>query len=106
MRLLDQIRRRMRDQGYAWKTEKTYIHWIRRFILFHEKKHPKTLHAEHINQFLSHLANEPYGSPATQCNALRAIQKWLDHSDVKTTEIYTHVPGRGTMGVVSPLDSQ
>ena len=34
-RLLDQIRRHMRDAGYAWKTEKTYIHWIRRYILFH-----------------------------------------------------------------------
>ena len=73
MRLLDQIRRRMRDQGYAWKTEKTYIHWIRRFILFHEKKHPKTLHAEHINQFLSHLANERQCSPATQRIALNAL---------------------------------
>jgi site-specific recombinase XerD len=35
-----------------------------------------------------------------------SIQKRLDHADVKTTEIYTHVLGRGAMGVVSPLDSQ
>lgn len=73
VRLLDQVRRRMRDGGYAWKTEKTYIHWIRRFILFHGKQHPKDLHAAHINQYLSHLANERQCSPATQRIALNAL---------------------------------
>ncbi|GAB3317433.1 hypothetical protein GCM10027428_20710 [Haliea atlantica] len=34
-RLLNQVRRHMRDAGYAWKTEKTYIHWVGRYILFH-----------------------------------------------------------------------
>ena len=58
IKLLDQIRRHMRDGGYAWKTEKTYIHWIRRFILFHRKQHPASMSAGHIDQFLSNLANE------------------------------------------------
>ena len=35
---------------------------------------------------------------------LRTIQKWFGHNTVKTTEIYTHVPGRGAMGVISPID--
>ena len=45
----------MRDAGYAWKTEKTYIHWIRRYILFHGKQHSARLSEAHINQFLSAL---------------------------------------------------
>ena len=57
-RLLDQLRRHMRDGGYAWKTEKTYIHWIRRYIRFHGKRHPKHLDVSHVEHYLSHLANE------------------------------------------------
>jgi len=72
-RLLDQLRRHMRDGGYAWRTEKTYVHWIKRFILFHRKQHPSTLSALHINQFLSMLANERHCSPSTQRIALNAL---------------------------------
>ncbi|MEM9313447.1 MAG: integron integrase [Pseudomonadota bacterium] len=72
-RLLDQLRRHLRDGGYAWKTEKTYIHWITRFIRFHGKQHPATLSAEHVEQYLSHLANERQCSPATQRIALNAL---------------------------------
>lgn len=72
-RFLDQIRRHMRDGGYAWKTEKTYIHWIRRFILFHGKQHPSNLGAPHVEQYLSHLANERQCAPATQRIALNAL---------------------------------
>jgi integrase len=72
-RLLDQIRRHLRDGGYAWKTEKTYVHWIKRFILFHGKQHPATLSHPHIEQFLSALANEHSCSPATQRIALNAL---------------------------------
>ncbi|HCD57379.1 MAG TPA: recombinase XerD, partial [Halieaceae bacterium] len=50
-KLLDQVRRHMRDAGYAWKTEKTYIHWIRLYILFHGKQHPASLSDAHISQF-------------------------------------------------------
>jgi len=72
-RLLDQVRRHMRDAGYAWKTEKTYIHWIRRYILFHGKQHPASLSDAHISQFLSALANERSCSPSTQHIALNAL---------------------------------
>lgn len=73
VRLLDQIRRHMRDGGYAWKTEKTYIHWIKRFICYHGKQHPKDLSAAHVEQYLSHLANERQCSPATQRIVLNAL---------------------------------
>lgn len=70
---MDQLRRHMRDGGYAWKTEKTYTHWIRRFILFHGKQHPRSLSAIHVEQYLSHLGNERQCSPATQRIALNAL---------------------------------
>jgi len=54
-RLLDQVRRHMRDAGYAWKTERTYIHWMRRFILFHGKQHPVQMSSIHINCFFEQL---------------------------------------------------
>ena len=73
VKLLDQIRRHMRDGGYAWKTEKTYIHWIRRFILFHRKQNPANMSARHVEEFLSNLANERSCSPATQRIALNAL---------------------------------
>lgn len=73
VRLLDQVRRHMRDAGYAWKTEKTYIHWMRRFILFHGRQHPSRMSSRHINGFLSNLANERRCSPATQRVALNAL---------------------------------
>ncbi|WOJ97689.1 integron integrase [Congregibacter brevis] len=73
VRFMDQLRRHMRDSGYAWKTEKTYIHWIRRFIVFHNKKHPQQLSATHVEQYLSYLGNERQCSPATQRIALNAL---------------------------------
>lgn len=73
VRFMDQLRRHMRDGGYAWKTEKTYIHWIRRFIFFHGKQHPGTLSAVHVEQYLSHLGNERQCSPATQRIALNSL---------------------------------
>jgi hypothetical protein len=73
VRLLDLLRRHMRDRGYAWKTEKTYIHWIRRFLRFHGLRHPDSLSAVHVEQYLSHLANERHCSPATQRIVLNSL---------------------------------
>jgi len=55
------------------RTEKTYIHWIRRFILFHGKRHPKEMAEAEINAFLTHLAVEGRVSPSTQTQALCAL---------------------------------
>lgn len=63
----------LRQKGYALKTEKTYVHWIRRFILFHQKRHPETMRGEEVRQFLSSLANELNVSVNTQKVALNAL---------------------------------
>ncbi|MFV8819551.1 integron integrase [Haliea sp. E17] len=67
------LRQDMRDKGYSYQTEKTYMHWIKRFIYFHHKAHPRTMGAEHINQFLSHLGCQRDCSPGTQRIALNAL---------------------------------
>jgi integrase len=72
-RLLDQLQRHMRDAGYARRAEKTYLHWVTRFIRYHGKQHPATLSASQITEFLSYLANERQCSPATQRIALNAL---------------------------------
>jgi integron integrase len=72
-RLLDQLRLHMRQQGLAYRTEQTYIHWTRRFINFHGKRHPKDMSAKHIEQFLGYLSNQRYCSVNTQKTALNAL---------------------------------
>lgn len=166
-RLIDQLRADMRARGYAYWTERTYLHWIRRFIYFHNKRHPQSVGKPEIEKFLNHLAAHASVSPSTQRTALNALMylyiKYFDQQpeslefhyakparrlptvlthdevqqilaqmrgtpklmvellygsglrlqeclnlrikDIATTEIYTHVLGRGAMGVISPVDS-
>lgn len=63
----------MRQKGYSLRTEKTYIHWIKRFILFHGKRHPNSMGGEEVRLFLSHLANSEHVATNTQKIALNAL---------------------------------
>ncbi|NKI35766.1 integron integrase [Wenzhouxiangella sp. XN79A] len=72
-KLLDRMRRIIRVRHYSRKTEQAYLRWVRRFILFHGKRHPKTMGAEEVTAFLSHLAVERGCAAATQNQALNAI---------------------------------
>lgn len=54
-RLLDRVREEIRLRHYSIRTEKSYINWITRFILFHDKQHPQNMGAEHVSSFLSYL---------------------------------------------------
>ena len=58
---------------YSLRTEEAYVHWIRRFILHHPKRHPNEMGALEISAFLSHLAVELHVAPATQNQALNAL---------------------------------
>jgi integron integrase len=71
--LLDQLRQALRLRHRSRRTEEAYVHWVRRFILFHGKRHPAELGAEEITAFLNHLANEREVAPSTQNQALNAL---------------------------------
>ncbi len=72
-RLLDQVRTRIRYLHYSYKTEQSYVQWIRRFILFHNKRHPKDMGAEEITAYLNYLANQRHVAASTQNQALNAV---------------------------------
>ena len=55
-KLLDQVRDAIRLKHYSYRTEQTYVGWIRRYIIFHNKTHPKDMNAPEIEAFLTHLA--------------------------------------------------
>jgi len=72
-KLLDQVRDVIRLKHYSYRTEETYVHWIRRFILFHNKRHPKDMGVAEIEAFLTHLAVEGQVAAGTQNQAFNAI---------------------------------
>lgn len=72
-RLLEQVRERIRLKHYSLRTEEAYLGWIRRFILFHEMRHPAEMGKREVEAFLSHLAVERDVAAATQGQALSAI---------------------------------
>jgi hypothetical protein len=61
-KLLDQVRHAIRIRHYSPRTEETYVHWIKRFIFFHNKRHPVEMGEKEIARFLSSLATESHGS--------------------------------------------
>ena len=72
-KLLDQVRAKIRLKHYSIRTEQAYVDWIRRYILFHGKRHPQDMGKPEVEQFLSHLAVERNVAAATQNQALSAI---------------------------------
>ena len=72
-KLLDQVRRAIRARHYSPRTEETYVHWIKRFIFFHNKRHPAEMAEKEIAQFLSSLASDSHVSASTQNQALNAV---------------------------------
>ena len=71
--MLDQVRETIRVKHYSPKTEDAYVGWIRRYILFHGKRHPSEMGAEQVAQFLSHLALEAHVAASTQNQAFNAL---------------------------------
>ena len=71
-KLLDQVRDRVRRLGYAKRTELSYVHWVKRYILFHGKRHPREMGKQEVEAFLTSLAVERGVAAATQNLALSA----------------------------------
>ena len=72
-KLLDRLRAEIRVRHYSIRTEEAYVDWVRRFILFQDKRHPKDMGAEEVRDFLSHLATERNVSASTQNQAKSAL---------------------------------
>jgi len=125
---LESVRAAIRVRKYSYATEKAYLDWIKRFILFHKKRHPAEMGEREVGAYLSYLAVDRDVSASTQNQALNALVFMYTHvlerpleqihgvvrakrgarlpvvlSDVRTTQLYTHVINRGGMAVQSPL---
>jgi integron integrase len=72
-KLLDRVRHACRVRHYSIRTEDAYHDWVRRYILFHDKRHPQEMGAAEINQFLTHLAVEGHVAASTQNQAFCAL---------------------------------
>jgi integron integrase len=85
-KLLDQVREALRLKHYSYRTEASYVDWIKHFILFHHKRHPSEMGAPEIQTFLAHLAQERSVAASTQNQALSAIlflYRHVLHKDIE-----------------------
>ena len=72
-KLFDQVRNVIRLKHYSLRTEEAYWHWIKKFILFHQKRHPSEMGEAEISAFLSYLAVDKNVAASTQNQALSAL---------------------------------
>ena len=72
-KLLDQVRDAIKRKHYSPRTEESYANWIKRFILFHGKRHPNEMGAAEVEAFLTHLAAEDHVAASTQNQAFSAL---------------------------------
>lgn len=100
-KLLDQVRGTIRARHYSRRTEEAYVHWIRRFILFHGKRHPREMGEPQVTAFLTMLASKELVSASTQTQALSAVvflyravlrQEIGELAGVPRARASTHVP--------------
>ena len=119
-KLLDHLREALRSRHYSRRTEDTYCHWVRRFIFFHNVRHPAEMAEPEINAFLTHLAVKEKVSASTQNQALSALLFLYRHVIGREVGDLGHVirarkPGRlpvvmtrdevkAVLGVRSPVD--
>ena len=73
LRLLDALRRQIRALHYSLRTEEAYVHWVRTFVHFHQRRHPAELSHREVEDFLTWLANDRQVAPATHQQALSAL---------------------------------
>ncbi len=79
MKLLDQVRAKIRTLHYSYRTEQTYVRWIVAFIRFHQLRHPTGMGGPEIEEFLTHLAVKRKVSASTQNQALNAVVFLFKH---------------------------
>ncbi len=72
-KILEDVRDTLRLRHYSYRTEKSSVHWIRKFILFHKKRHPAEMGKDEIRNFLTFLARQTKDSASTQNQALSVL---------------------------------
>ena len=72
-KLLDQVREAIRVRRYSIRTEQAYVAWIKRYILFHNKRHPQEMGVSEIEAFLTYLAVDQHVTASRQNQALSAL---------------------------------
>ncbi len=72
-KLLERVRDKIRLKHYSYRTEKTYVNWIKRYIFFHNKRHPKDMGEAEIEEFLTNLAVNQNVSSSTQNQTFYAL---------------------------------
>ena len=105
-KLLDQMRLVLRLKHMSIRIEDTYVHWVRRFILFYNKRHPQEMGAPEIRAFLAHLALHNQVASSTQNVALNALERVM-YSGVSTDSARSssgHSRARGNPGGHPDLD--
>lgn len=118
-KFLDRVRTVLRANRYSLRTEDSYVQWIRRFILFHQKRHPQDMGGPEVAAFLSHLAVEESVAASTQNQALSALlflyQQVLERDlpflgEVERARVSRHVPvvltREETMTVLNAMDGE
>ncbi len=118
VRLLDQVRERIRYLHYSLSTEKTYLHWVKFFVRWHGRngvmRHPREMGAREVEAFLTMLATERMVSTSTYNQALSALLflyhevfcidlSWLDGINLPTSK--PRIPSAAAGGTASPLDA-
>lgn len=106
-RLLEQVRERLRVLHYSYRTEAQYVQWIRRFILFHDKRHPSRMGAPEVESFLTHLAVHGRVAAPTQNQAKAAIlflYKQVLGQELDWLDGVTHAKASAHLPVVLTLE--
>ena len=115
MKLFDQVRDAIRLRHLSLRTEEAYLGWIRRFILFHHKRHPNDMGAAEVQAFLSYLAVHAEVAASTQNVALNALlflyryvlhQSWPDHRPIAHAKRPRRLPTVFTQEEVTAVLSQ
>lgn len=78
-RLYDRMVEVLRVRHYSLRTEEAYVHWVRRYVDFHDRRHPRELAEDDVNRFLTHLAVKEHVAASTQNQALSAVLFLYEH---------------------------
>ena len=97
-RLLELVRRRSREVRFSPRTEVAYVFWIKRYIIFHGRRHPRDLGAAEVRDYLSHLARDRNVAASTQNQALAALTFLYDRVLMQPLEHWMVCGPRGGAG--------